>query len=87
VLGEAPVHSQNAEQKKRLEDRKSNPLKRWKTSAIDDQALEYWKSYSVARNEMLARSHNQVSPWTVVRANDKRLARLNVIKDLLGRIH
>ena len=76
-----------AEQKKRLEDRKRDPLKRWKTSPIDDQALEYWKSYSVARNHMLARSHNPVSPWTVVRANDKRTARLNVIKDLLDRIH
>jgi polyphosphate kinase len=76
-----------AEQKKRLADRKKDPLKRWKTSPIDDRALEYWKSYSVARNEMLARSHNPVSPWTLVRANDKRTARLNVIKDLLGRIH
>ncbi len=76
-----------SEQRKRLADRRTDPLKRWKTSPIDDQALEYWKSYSAARNEMLARSHNPVSPWTLVRANDKRLARLNVIRDLLGRVH
>jgi polyphosphate kinase len=75
-----------AEQKKRLEDRKTDPLKRWKTSPIDERALEYWKSYSAARNEMLARSHKQASPWIVVRANDKRIARLNVIRDLLGRL-
>lgn len=36
---------------------------------------------------MLARSHNPITPWTLVRANDKRLARLNIIKDLLGRLH
>ena len=50
------------------------------------ERCDYWKAYSAARNEMLARSHVPVSPWTLVRANDKRLARLNVIKDLLGRL-
>ena len=76
-----------AEQKKRLKDRKSDPLKQWKVSPIDDQALRHWKAYSQARNEMLARTHNPTTPWTLVRANDKRLARLNIIKDLLGRLH
>ena len=75
------------EQKKRLKDRKSDPLKQWKISPIDDQAIKYWKAYSMARNEMLARTHNPTAPWTVVRANDKHLARLNIIKDLLSRLH
>ena len=75
------------EQKRRLEDRKTDPLKRWKTSPIDDQAIKYWKAYSIARNKMLARTHNQMAPWTLVLANNKRLARLNIIKDLLGRLH
>ena len=75
------------EQKRRLEDRKTDPLKRWKTSPIDDQAIKYWKAYSIARNEMLARTHNQMAPWTLVLANNKRLARLNIIKDLFGRLH
>lgn len=75
------------EQKRRLEDRKTDPLKRWKTSPIDDQAIKYWKAYSIARNEMLARTHNQIAPWTLVLANNKRLARLNIIKDLLDRLH
>ncbi len=75
-----------AEQEKRLADRKEDPLKQWKSSPIDDQALKYWKAYSVARDEMLAQSHSPTAPWTLVRANDKRLARLNVIKDLLGRL-
>ena len=75
------------EQTKRLEDRKSDPLKQWKVSPIDDQAIKQWKAYSLARNEMLARSHNPIAPWTLVRANDKHLARLNIIRDLLGRLH
>ena len=75
------------EQKKRLEDRKSDPLKQWKVSPIDDQAIKHWKAYSLARNEMLARTHKPTAPWTLVRADDKHLARLNIIKDLLGRLH
>jgi len=74
------------EQKKRLKDRLSNPLKQWKVSPIDSQAIKYWKQYSVARNEMFARSHNPLTPWTIVRADDKRKTRLNVIGDLLARL-
>ncbi|MEO7889389.1 MAG: polyphosphate kinase 2 [Vicinamibacterales bacterium] len=76
-----------AEQKHRLKDRRKDPLKQWKVSPIDGQAVRRWKAYSAARNEMLARTHNPTAPWTLVRANDKRLARLNIIKDLLGRLH
>lgn len=76
-----------AEQKQRLDDRKSDPLKRWKSSPIDDQALKYWEAYSAARNEMLVRTHNPVAPWTLVHADNKRLARLNIIKDILARLH
>lgn len=75
------------EQILRLNARKTDPLKQWKISPIDEQAVKHWKAYSMARNEMLARSHNPVAPWTLVRANDKQLARLNIIKDLLGRLH
>ena len=75
------------EQEKRLKDRRGDPLKQWKVSAIDAEAVERWDDYSLARNEMLARTHNAVTPWTVVRADDKRLARLNLIKDLLLRLH
>ena len=76
-----------AEQKRRLKDRKTDPLKQWKTSPIDDQAIDHWKAYSQARNEMLERSHNPTTPWTLVRADDKHLARLNIIMDLLSRLH
>ena len=75
------------EQTRRLKERKTDPLKQWKISAIDDQAIKNWKAYSLARNEMLARTHNPVTPWTLVRADDKQLARLNIIKDMLSRLH
>ncbi len=75
------------EQRKRLRDRSNDPLKQWKTSPIDKQATKRWADYSLARNEMLARTHNPVAPWTIVRADDKRHARLNLIKDMLTRLH
>ena len=75
------------EQKKRLDERMTDPLTQWKVSALDDQAIKKWKPYSLARNEMLVRSHNTTAPWTIVRANDKYLTRLNVIKDLLSRLN
>jgi len=72
------------EQRRRLKSRRSDPLKQWKVSAIDDQALKYWKQYSAARDIMFKRTHNPVTPWYVVRADDKRQARLNVIRHLLA---
>jgi len=74
------------EQKKRLKARRDSPLKQWKISPIDTQATKKWSAYSHARNAMFARTHSVVSPWIVVRANDKRQARLNLIRDLLARL-
>ncbi len=75
-----------AEQKKRLKSRRKDPLKQWKISPIDEQALDHWDDYSKARNEMFARTHSPTAPWCIVRADDKRIARLNVIKHLLSRL-
>jgi polyphosphate kinase len=75
-----------SEQKKRLTARHTDPLKQWKMSPIDAVAQKHWKDYSAARDQMFARTHSAVSPWTVVRGDDKKLARLNVIKDLLSRL-
>lgn len=74
------------EQRKRLEARKTDPLKQWKVSPIDRVALKRWDDYSEARNQMLARTHHPVAPWHVVRADDKREARVNLIRDLLSRL-
>ena len=74
------------EQKKRLKDRQENPLKQWKVSPIDKAAQKHWDDYSLARNTMFARTHHLLAPWTVVRADDKQAARINVIKDMLFRL-
>ena len=73
-----------AEQKKRLAARHKDPLKQWKSSPVDEAALENWKSYSRARDEMFERTSHPLAPWNVVIANDKRIARLEFLRDLLG---
>jgi polyphosphate kinase len=74
------------EQKRRLRDRRHDPLKQWKTSPIDEVAVKHWDDYTEARDQMLARTSSPLSPWIVVRADDKHLAQLNVIRDLLARL-
>ncbi|WP_411728249.1 polyphosphate kinase 2 [Methyloglobulus sp.] len=74
------------EQKNRLKDRQQNPLKQWKISPIDKAAQKHWDDYSQARNIMFARTHHLTTPWTIVRADDKQAARINVIKDILFRL-
>ena len=74
------------EQKKRLKERRDDPLSQWKVSPVDAAAIKHWEDYSGARNEMLSRTHTMVAPWTIVRADNKPLARINVIRDLLTRL-
>jgi polyphosphate kinase len=74
------------EQKRRLEERRGDPLTQWKISPIDAAAQKHWKDYSKARDDMLARSHSAVAPWTIVRADDKPTARLGIIHDVLTRL-
>jgi polyphosphate kinase 2 len=75
------------EQAERLQDRAKDPLTQWKISPIDQQAQKKWTAYSEARDEMLRRTHHSEAPWTVVRTDNKKHARLNLIRDLLGRLH
>ncbi|MBQ0796891.1 polyphosphate kinase 2 [Zhongshania sp.] len=72
------------EQQARLLAREQDPLSNWKISPIDREAQSNWGLYSQARNDMLRRSHNDISPWMIVRANNKKAARINLIKDLLS---
>ena len=75
------------EQTRRLAERGRDPLKQWKASPIDAVAVKNWKAYSDARDAMLLRTHTDVAPWRIVRADDKRAARLNLIRDILSRLH
>jgi hypothetical protein len=72
------------EQKRRLRDRRHDPLKQWKTSPIDEVAVKHWDDYTEARDQVLARTSSPLSPWIVVRADDKHLAQLNVIRACLS---
>jgi len=72
------------EQKERLEERRDDPLKQWKISPIDAAAIKKWKEYSEARDAMLMRTSHEAAPWYVVKADVKKVARLNVIRHLLG---
>ena len=74
------------EQLRRFESRRSNPLKHWKLSPIDERAQELWDQYTRYKEEMFATTHNSFSPWIVVKANNKRLARLESIRYVLNLI-
>jgi polyphosphate kinase 2 len=75
------------EQVRRLAERRRDPLKQWKSSRIDAVAVKHWKAYSAARDAMLLRTHTTIAPWHIIRTNSKRLARLNLIRDILSRLH
>ncbi|MFK7902656.1 MAG: polyphosphate kinase 2 [Nitratireductor sp.] len=70
-------------QLKRFHDRRHNPVKIWKLSPIDVKALSKWNEYGKARDLMFKKTHTPKAPWTVIKANDKRRARLNVIRRIL----
>ncbi len=74
------------EQKKRLADRKNDPLKQWKISDIDGAAQKYWKDYSEARDAMLGRTSFNHSPWFIVDAEDKGKAHIALIEHLLSEV-
>ncbi|SCW35758.1 polyphosphate kinase 2, PA0141 family [Rhizobium mongolense subsp. loessense] len=73
-------------QLKRFHDRRHDPLKVWKLSSMDIAALTKWDDYSDKRERMLKETHTEFAPWTVIRANDKRRARLNLIRHMLKKM-
>jgi len=74
------------EQKKRLKDRETDPLKQWKISPIDKEAQKHWQDYSEARNEMLLKTNFKLAPWFVVNANKKNATHIALITHLLRRL-
>jgi len=74
------------EQKRRLEARKTDPLKQWKLSPIDLKSNSVYDKYVEARDDMFMATHTAYAPWILVDANDKKRARINVIRDLLSHI-
>ena len=76
----------NKEQKQRFEARIDDPLRQWKLSAIDLPSRERWYEYSRARDMMLGATDTDFSPWYIVRSDDKKRARLNLISHFLSLI-
>lgn len=72
------------EQKKRFDDRLSNPLKQWKFSPVDMKGQELWDSYTHYKEQMFSKTHTNFSPWIVVKANDKKQARLESMRYVLS---
>jgi len=73
-------------QHNRFEDRQRDPLKHWKISPIDIASIDKWDLYTQAKEMMFETTHTECAPWTVVKSDNKKLARLNCMRDLLSRI-
>ncbi len=74
------------EQARRFERRATDPLRQWKLSEVDLQAQERWDDFTNVKYEMLKRTNTIEAPWSVIRSNDKHLARLNAIKVILNAV-
>ncbi len=70
-------------QLKRFHDRRHSLLKYWKLSPIDLKSLDLWDAYTDVRNRMMEMTHTKHAPWVVIRYNDKRRGRLNMLRYLL----
>jgi polyphosphate kinase 2 len=73
------------EQAQRFQSRRLNPLQ-WKISPVDDKAQERWDLYSKYKEEMFSRTHTSFSPWIIVKANNKKRARLESMRYVLSRL-
>ncbi len=73
-------------QAKRFKSRVGDLLKQYKISAVDQQAQELWNQYTVKKFQMLSESNRTIAPWTIIRSDNKKRARLNCMKHFLGSV-
>ncbi len=74
------------EQARRFDKRRQDPLKQYKISPVDEQAQAKWDAYTVAKYSMLFSSNTPHAPWTVIRSDNKKKARINCIKHILSSV-
>ncbi|MET0067339.1 MAG: polyphosphate kinase 2 [Candidatus Thiodiazotropha sp.] len=74
------------EQARRFERRKTDPLRQWKLSEIDVQAQDRWDEFTNQKYAMLKRTHTTHAPWTIIRSDNKHLARLNAMRVILNSV-
>jgi AMP-polyphosphate phosphotransferase len=80
------IHISKAEQLKRFRERSRTSYKRWKITEEDWRNRKRWDDYTIAVNEMVARTSTKIAPWTLVEGNDKNFARIKVLKTLADRL-
>ncbi|MBX3314308.1 MAG: polyphosphate kinase 2 [Actinobacteria bacterium] len=73
-----------AEQRKRFEGRRTDPLRQWKLSPIDEASIDRFDEYTYARDSMLLATDTHPAPWTIINSNEKRRARLESIRTVLN---
>jgi polyphosphate kinase 2 (PPK2 family) len=74
------------EQLARFKARETDPLKQYKISPVDMEAQNLWDQYSVKKFQMLSETNRTIAPWTIIRSDNKKLARLNTIKYILRKM-
>ncbi len=74
------------EQAARFESRKTDPLKQYKLSPVDNLAQKYWDQYSVKKFQMLNETNRTLTPWTIIRSDSKKKARINCMKHILANV-
>ena len=75
------------EQAQRFESRKTDLLKQYKLSPVDNLAQQYWDQYSVKKFQMLNESNRTIAPWTIIRSDNKKMARINCMKHILSNLN
>ncbi|MDP2077784.1 MAG: polyphosphate kinase 2 [Sulfuricurvum sp.] len=73
------------EQARRFKGRKTDPLKQFKLSPVDEKSQDLWDKYTIAKYSMLLASHTLHAPWIIIRSDNKKKARLNCFKHVLAR--
>jgi len=74
------------EQRRRFESREHDPLKQWKLSPIDRASLDKWDDYTEAKEAMFFYTNTADAPWTIIKSNDKKRARLNTMRHFLSQL-
>ena len=74
-------------QLKRFEKRTKDPLKQYKLSPVDMQAQDLWGEYTMRKFQMLLETNTTLSPWTIIRSDNKKKARINCMKHILNRLN
>ncbi|MGY5766184.1 polyphosphate kinase 2 [Brachybacterium sp. DNPG3] len=72
------------EQRTRFAIRQLDPVRRWKLSPMDLESLDRWEAYTEAKEEMFRRTDKKYAPWTIIRSNDKKRARINAMRYFLS---